>query len=307
MIDKLLTEEIKKSLVFPYGYGTNEGVVPGQVAILLSGGVDSLSVAFGAHRLGKKITGYSFHLNDEPSYDFMKAKEVCEIMGWKFVGVRIKTTKGRLEKDWMRLVKLGCIRKTHYECVYPFLYLYPAIEETFVLSGWAADGYYGMSRKANTIFSHTRESQIEFMDEYFSPQKQAGYIWHKRVADEYGKIIVTPYLTEPVKEWFYKRDWDELNREDGKPNQKRHIRKSFTEFDKIGKVKNHINLQKGGGVDTLFEQLLGSKKINHMKRKNTKNSRNGVMWMCKDWEKVSKSSYTISSSTGATLDQFYGN
>jgi asparagine synthetase B (glutamine-hydrolysing) len=269
--------------------------------VLLSGGVDSLSVAFGAHRLGKKITGYSFHLNQDKSYDYCKAEEVCKIMGWRFVGVPIiKTTLGRLEKDWMKLVKLGCVRKTHYECVYPFLHLYPAVEETFVLSGWAADGYYGMSRKANTIFHHDRKLQIQFMDDYFSPKKQAGYIWHKRVADEYGKILITPYLTEPVKEWFYKREWDDLNRENGHPKQKRHIRKSFTEFERIGKVKNHINLQKGSGVDVLFETLLRSKKINIKKRKNTKNSKNGVMWMCKDWEGVSTSYHSNSN----TLEDF---
>jgi len=307
MIDEILTSEIEKALVFPYGYGTNEGVVPGTVAVLLSGGVDSLSVAFGAHRLGMKITGYSFYLNGVPSYDFEKAKEVCEIMEWKFVGVPIFTSKTRLERDWMRLVKMGCIRKTHYECVYPFLYLYPAIEETFVLSGWAADGYYGMSRKANTDWKHTREKQIEFMNEYFSLQKRAGYIWHKRVADEYGKIFVTPYLTQPVKDWFYSMGWDELNRENGKPKQKRHIRSSFTEFDKIGKVKNHINLQKGGGVDTLFETLLASKKVNIKKRKNTKNSKNGVMWMCKDWENVSTMNHDKKDSSANTLERFMEN
>ena len=307
MIDKLLTDEIEKALIFPFGYGTNEGVMPESVGVLLSGGVDSLSVAFGADRLGKKITGYSFYLNQDKSYDYCKAEEVCKIMGWRFVGVPIITTLGRLEKDWMRLVKLGCVRKTHYECVYPFLHLYPAIEETFVLSGWGADGYYGMSRKANTDWKETREKQIEFMDTYFSPDKRAGYNWIKKVNDEYGKIFVTPYLNSAVKEWFYKREWDELNRVDGKSKQKHHIRTSFTEFEKIGKVKNHINLQKGGGIDLLFETLLRSKKININKRRNTKNSKNGVMWMCKDWENVSTTYYDGNNGSSNTLMKFMEN
>ena len=158
-----------------------------------------------------------------------------------------------------------------------------------------------MSRKANTIFHHDRKLQIQFMDDYFSPNKRAGYKWKKRVADEYGKIFITPYLTEPVKEWFYKHDWDDLNRENGQSKQKRHIRNTFTEFDKIGKVKNHINLQKGSGVDVLFETLLKSKKVNIKNRKNTENSKNGVMWMCKDWESVSSSYH----SSGNTLEDFY--
>ena len=47
MIDKLLVDIIR-----------NE-VPTDTVGILLSGGVDSLSLGFAAHRLGKKITAYS--------------------------------------------------------------------------------------------------------------------------------------------------------------------------------------------------------------------------------------------------------
>ena len=43
MIDKILTKEIEKT------------VPDKEVAVLLSGGVDSISVAFAAERLGKKI------------------------------------------------------------------------------------------------------------------------------------------------------------------------------------------------------------------------------------------------------------
>ena len=46
-----------------------------EVAVLLSGGVDSISVAFAAHLAFKKITCYSFQLDNNPSYDFAKAEE----------------------------------------------------------------------------------------------------------------------------------------------------------------------------------------------------------------------------------------
>ena len=47
MIDKLLVENIKQT------------VPDDNVAVLLSGGVDSISVALAAERLGKKITSKS--------------------------------------------------------------------------------------------------------------------------------------------------------------------------------------------------------------------------------------------------------
>ena len=67
MIDKLLTQEIVKQ------------VWDNDVAVLLSGGVDSISVAFAAMNARKKITAYSFHLDTHVSYDFLKAKEIAVI------------------------------------------------------------------------------------------------------------------------------------------------------------------------------------------------------------------------------------
>lgn len=122
-----------------------------EVAVLLSGGVDSLSVAFAASDVGKKIHAYSFHLDTHVSYDFQKAKEVSEIFGWKFTGVTIPTKN--LISDFKKLSQLGCKKKTAYECTYPFLYVYPEIEQTEVLSGWAADGYYGISKKSDDALS----------------------------------------------------------------------------------------------------------------------------------------------------------
>jgi len=52
------------------------------VAVLLSGGVDSLSLALTAHRLGKKVHAYTFHLEGQPTYDAEKAKSTSDKMGW---------------------------------------------------------------------------------------------------------------------------------------------------------------------------------------------------------------------------------
>lgn len=59
------------------------------VAVLLSGGVDSLSVAFCADYLGKKVHAYSFNLKNQPSYDSDKAEKVSNILGWNFTLVEV--------------------------------------------------------------------------------------------------------------------------------------------------------------------------------------------------------------------------
>ena len=258
MIDDILRKVIKQQ------------VSEQEVAVLLSGGVDSLSVAFAASNVGKTIHAYSFYLDTKISYDYQKAKDVAEYFGWQFTGVSIPTVN--LKQDFYRLVKLNCKKKTHYECVYPFLYVYPKIKETYVLSGWAADGYVGVSRKANIHYKHTQELFDTFRNSYFKPDMRAGYNWHKKVADMYNKKFITPYLTDSVKNFFYSKSWEELNI----PTQKHHVRNAFHEFKLIGNVKKHLNLQIDSGIVQLFETLIHDSEINFKHR-------NRVMDICKDW------------------------
>ena len=268
IIDKILTKEVDKT------------VPEDEVALLLSGGVDSISVGFAAHRLNKKIHAYSFRLHKIPSYDYNKAKDVAQMMGWKFTGITIDIRN--LEEDFFELVEMGCRKKTQFECTYPFLHMYPKINEKYVLSGWAADGYYGLSKKA--MIHYKGDNFNEFRNDYYKEENRAGYIWHKKVADDNQKILVTPYLSKSVKNFFYKHNHEELN----KPFQKHHIRNSFYEFNEIGRVENHLNLQIESGVTKLFGTLLYNKKINFK-------NRGRMLDVYRDWYELNRTS---------TLDNF---
>jgi asparagine synthetase B (glutamine-hydrolysing) len=263
MIDKILINEVEKS------------IPEKEVALLLSGGVDSISVGFAAERLDKKIHAYSFRLDNKSSYDYNKAKDIAQMRGWKFTGITIDTSK--LINDFHALVDLGCKKKTQFECTYPFLHIYPEIKESHVLSGWAADGYYGISKKA---MIHYKDNNFdEFRDDYFKKENRAGYEYHNKVAKLFNKILVTPYLTESVKEFFYKHNHEQLN----KPFQKHHVRNAFYEFNEIGKVENHCNLQIGSGIIKLFETLLNNKDINFKNRTR-------MLDVYRDWYEKNKTS-----------------
>jgi len=232
--------------------------------------------------VGKKIHAYSFHLDTHVSYDFQKAKEVSEIFGWKFTGVTIPTKN--LISDFKKLSQLGCKKKTAYECTYPFLYVYPEIEQTEVLSGWAADGYYGISKKAMMHYRHTQELFDEFREDYFRPDKCANYPWHKAVSMQHDKKLIVPYLDQSVKAFFYMHTWEQLN----KPTEKHHVRNAFEQFKLIGNVKKHLNLQINSGIIELFESLIDNNEINFRNRTR-------VMDICRDW-------YVLNSTP--TLEEF---
>ena len=145
MLKKLLEDHIRNN------------ISDDKVAVLLSGGVDSISVGLAAHHAGKKVHAYSFQLGNQTSYDFAKAAEVSYKMKWEFTPVVVP--RENLIPDWYRLVELGCRKKTHFETVFPFLYVYPEIEETYVVTGWGADGYFGVSKKAMMRYSSMKKGR----------------------------------------------------------------------------------------------------------------------------------------------------
>ena len=76
-------------------------------------------------------------------------------MGWEFNGVIVPTSY--LVDDWHRLVKLGCRKKVHFECVFPFLYVYPEIYQRYVASGWGADGLIPHGKTAVMRYSNPKK------------------------------------------------------------------------------------------------------------------------------------------------------
>jgi len=211
-------------------------------------------------------------------------------MQWTFTPIIVPTDKDNLIDDWHRLVKMGCRKKTHFECVFPFLYVYPEITETYVVTGWGADGYFGVSKKAMMRYSSWRKGRNyvtyckehnqkrltfnQFREAYFSKGNTAGLDWHNKVVAKYNKKHVTPYLDEKVRDYLMSKPYRELN----SPKQKSIVRSDFTEFKKFGRIETHINLHIASGVNKLFKTLLNNPKINFKNRKR-------MMDVSRDWYK----------------------
>jgi hypothetical protein len=149
--------------------------------------------------------------------------------------------------------------------------VYPHIIEKYVVTGWGADGYYGVSKKAQIHYKHTKQKLDQFRDNYYLPKNSAGLLKHLIVTEKYGKVMINPFLDVDVKDFFYSMDWFELN----KPYQKHHVRDAFEEFKKI-KVKPHLNLQLNSKINVAFETLLNNKRINFKNRKR-------IMDIARDW------------------------
>tara|TARA_R110000868_G_scaffold84663_1_gene238585 strand:+ start:2671 stop:3474 length:804 start_codon:yes stop_codon:yes gene_type:complete len=252
-----------------------ETVKAKSAALLLSGGVDSLSLGFACDALGIKVHAYTFQIGETRTEDSVSAERACLLMGWEYSLVKVPIVN--LEKDFLILAnEWGCKKKTQFECTFPFLHLIPQIKEKYVLSGIAADGHYGLSKKAMIHYRYPKEKFDLFRNNYFSQENPAGQVQQLSLLEYHGHIQCAPYLDKRVFDYFIQFDWDELN----KPYQKYKVLTAYREkFQKVGR-RPHMNLQLVAGVDHVFEKLLTSKL-------NLKN-RTRVMDLCRDYSSPRK-------------------
>jgi asparagine synthetase B (glutamine-hydrolysing) len=274
VIDKIITDIIDQE-------------APDQtVAVLMSGGTDSLTVAIAAHRLNKTLNCYTFRVDGKDSEDSIYAKKACEHFGWNFKLIDVPVDN--IENDFFTLIKkYECKKKTHVECTFPFLYVYPHIKEKHILTGWAADGYYGVSKRANIHYKHTKELFDVFRNGYFgkldkesqkfTPGNPVGVKQQMLLAETIDSTLVAPYIDIRVWDWMIQYDWDFFN----KPYQKAPLFNAFPELLEI-KRRNHLNLQLAAGIPNYFEKLLDNKEINIYNRSR-------IMDLVRDWNNTTTS------------------
>lgn len=242
------------------------------MAVCLSGGVDSLTLAFAAQDLGLNITAYTFRIDDRDTRDYIAARAACAMSGWSFVSCDVPSAN--LENDFPVLAEeFLCKKKTQFECTWPFLYVFPLVQERVVVSGVTADIHYGLSKSAMIHHVHSKQAFDAYRHKRFGQANPSGVRQLRMLSDRYNKILSTPYMDAEVFDYFVQFDWREINT----PQQKYLVVSDFAEhFRKFG-VRKHSNFQLVAKVPMYFERLLGTA-LNIKGRKR-------VMDMCRDWGK----------------------
>lgn len=220
------------------------------VALCLSSGIDSQSLLFAMLECGINPSVYSFTLEDRESSDFTSARDLANKYNLTFEKIKLPLDMDSLISDCRIMAKeYGAIKKTDFECLWPFLYVYPKIKEHYVVTGIPADGLFCLSKKG---MIHFKDKVDEFRESYFANPNAGQRILRGKLAKKYGKENIDPYYSIRIREYLYGYSWDDLN----KPYQKMPIRNAFSEFKYMPVVK-HTNLQLGdSGISKLFEKLL---------------------------------------------------
>lgn len=193
------------------------------VALLFSGGTDSLSVLWTLLDLGVNVHAYTFRLSYFESVDARVSRAACQLYGVPQTVV----TEGpgaipqQLE-DLIRVIKSP--RKTHVEVMYGYWFLMKAIKEHHVYSGIQADTLYGSNKNSAITFRKRPVSEFtDFRQKKLANPDQEGLAQARLVAKHFGKAFHAPYADPTVRDFFFHYSWDDLNR----PKQKMPARIAF--------------------------------------------------------------------------------
>jgi asparagine synthetase B (glutamine-hydrolysing) len=233
-----------------------------EVAVALSGGADSTAVLLAARELGKRITAYSFTLDDRASSDFAQARHNAGLLQIPFRPVLLTTSLSFLKADVRALVRdWGLRKKTAIECAWPYFSMLTnrKIEEPVLLTGAAADGHFGVSKKAMIHYRGSVEKLDGYRRSLFDDPDYAQTATVARIGEFCGRRVVAPFRDERIVAAFTGTDWWQINT----PRQKEPIRASYPEFKRLDVMKKHTNLQLGdSGIALNFERLLADPSLN---------------------------------------------
>ena len=126
--------------------------ITSKIAVATSGGIDSASLVMAAKDLGKKQIIVSFTFDDFESHDFASARLLAKHFNIDFLPVILPSDQNEIVETVHFLIKeIKCKKKSAIECMFPFVYLLKVLKENKIktlVTGLAADGHFGLSKKA---------------------------------------------------------------------------------------------------------------------------------------------------------------
>ena len=204
------------------------------VAILFSGGLDSLSLLLSCLDIGIKPVLYTFFLESYESSDIKSSRNIAKIFGLKLIEIPFNTYK-----------------KSAVQCVHPFLYAEKLIKEKYVLSGLCADDLYGTSKHMSILSKNYEEFQRKRLD-IISDETSSGYRYIKSIF--HNKIFIAPYKEcRKLIDYFMSLDYKSMN----SPKQKYVTYSAYRNvIDRYKLYRRNENLQCASKIREYHDSLL---------------------------------------------------
>ena len=222
------------------------------VAILFSGGLDSLSILLSCLDIGVKPTLYTFYLETYESSDIKSARRIADLFGLSLTEVPIKQEISTLISDVEYIVnRFHTYKKSAVQCIHPFIYAKRYIKEKYVLSGLCADDLYGTSKHMSIISKDYEQFQNERTKKVKDPIS-SGYKYIKSIFND--KIFIAPYKEcKELIDYFMSLNYKSMN----SPKQKYITYTSYRdEIERYGLYRRNENLQCASNIREYHDDLL---------------------------------------------------
>ena len=226
-----------------------------KVALLFSGGLDSLSLMISCLDVGIKPTLYSFKLEGIESDDIKASRRIANIYGLKLVEVTIPKNISTLIDDVELIIeKFKVKKKTQIQCIQPFIHIVKYVEEDIVLSGLCADDILGTSRKMQVNGRNNNEVFYQMRLDKQNDILSSSYCFIKRVFEEKEKQFIAPYKENmELVNYILSKDFSQLH----KPKLKQLTYDNYkNEIDKYNLYRKNSSLQVNSGVREWHDELL---------------------------------------------------
>ncbi|MFJ8528450.1 asparagine synthase-related protein [Bacillus sp. NPDC094106] len=227
------------------------------VALLFSGGMDSLSLLLSCLESGIRPTLYTFYLKSYTSSDIECSRKIADIFDLQLIEIPIEDTSvTQLEADVRLIIKTFDVKKkTAIQCIYPFLYVTPAIKETFALTGLCADDLYGTPR---SMAKHAKDMERfdEIRDKRIYDDSASSYKQIKQLLKMYDKEMVAPYKeSDMLIQYLRSMTYKEMN----SPKQKIPAYLSYQkEIEYYELYRRNENLQCSSRIREWHDSLLAT-------------------------------------------------
>lgn len=224
------------------------------VALFFSGGMDSMSILLSLMDCNISPHLYSFMVDGVESSDIKICREVAKYFDLKYTEIVIPVGKDILINDVKYIIRhFNIYRKTAIQCVHPFIYIFPKVEEQYVFTGLCADDLYGTSKKM-AIVSKDRSKFDKLRKEKLSDRTSSAYEYINQLANESQKTLLAPYKTyQPLIDYLLSLSYKEMNT----PKQKNCTYLSFKEiFDTHHWYRRNENLQCSSKLREYHDLLL---------------------------------------------------
>ncbi len=235
-----------------------------KVGLLLSGGLDSLSVLLACLDVGIKPTCYTFYLDGVESDDIKSCRKIADIFNLDLVEIKINFTSISLLHECKQLIQLNfgdSYYKRHIKtCVQTQVLMKEVpkyVKEKIILTALNADDlqyntrHYGKMSVDKTPAGVRRLEEARRED--CTDDRRGSYIYFKRMFEEYGISFVDVYRDKDVMEYFFSKSYKECT----SPKSKYLVYKSFKdEIDTHELYRTPSSFQVNSGTRERFEELL---------------------------------------------------